>query len=650
MRKISAPAPGYGLPGVGQSQDKDSNHINMEGALQPLDWKDMEISAWGQDVSPKRDLVIRPGWNDSVQFTWTTSVLMTARIEITGDNGPQVQERVKRRRKDSESLTVGNGSFTFVIRCQDKDGRTAQVDGSFPPLRVNPPPGQAFREALAKMVLNREENLAKKGQNDFPWIVPPIYGQWHTQRSETDPGRSSWLDELNLDPRHRVAAGAGAQVIRDQQEALMASAWDQVGDIEAANELIRHAQLGCELSLAVHDRMQLLKPEDYLRVVGSKMKSIPWDNPARATPSPRSYTVYGKLLADRADLLPAIEPTFARVTRPRGALRKRQYRLPSQSMRSDVLFRLNAKDLIVCGAHPNPPGIIHFGKILKDWDATSSPNKSRVKLLSKISSAKNVKTRIAQPSDKTPLKSSQQQSVAQFVPVDLIALGPEMFAKALNPLKTIPSLANQRLQFRGMPVREKVQTLDLIMAAPRFPLPMYEGLREVSQDFILPGLEKVPNNTLALLKPNMRFIEAYFCGLNHEFSKELEWREYPTDKKGSYFRQFWDRAEFVQPEGFQVQLHQAQAKYLGYQLGKKPSQISDEEALDELLKDVKPISEWKAARLGENRNVWGDQQVKENLVLLIRGDLLRKYPNTVIYAIEAWDWPQGSTKRRPAMR
>ena len=32
-------------------------------------------------------------------------------------------------------------------------------------------------------------------------------------------------------------------------------------------------------------------------------------------------------------------------------------------------------------------------------------------------------------------------------------------------------------------------------------------------------------------------------GLNHEFARELLWREYPTDQRGSYFRQFWDVSE-----------------------------------------------------------------------------------------------------------
>ena len=36
-------------------------------------------------------------------------------------------------------------------------------------------------------------------------------------------------------------------------------------------------------------------------------------------------------------------------------------------------------------------------------------------------------------------------------------------------------------------------------------------------------------------------------GLNHEFARELLWREYPTDQRGSYFRQFWDVSGYQPP-------------------------------------------------------------------------------------------------------
>ena len=42
---------------------------------------------------------------------------------------------------------------------------------------------------------------------------------------------------------------------------------------------------------------------------------------------------------------------------------------------------------------------------------------------------------------------------------------------------------------------------------------------------------------------NPPFIEAYMVGLNHEFARELLWREYPTDQRGPPFRQFWEPCE-----------------------------------------------------------------------------------------------------------
>jgi hypothetical protein len=40
------------------------------------------------------------------------------------------------------------------------------------------------------------------------------------------------------------------------------------------------------------------------------------------------------------------------------------------------------------------------------------------------------------------------------------------------------------------------------------------------------------------------FLEAYMVGLNHELARELLWREFPTDQRGGYFRQFWDVRRF----------------------------------------------------------------------------------------------------------
>ena len=51
------------------------------------------------------------------------------------------------------------------------------------------------------------------------------------------------MHELNLDPRFRVAAGFGTDVVQKNQEDYMDAAWGQVGDVIAANKRIRLAQL-----------------------------------------------------------------------------------------------------------------------------------------------------------------------------------------------------------------------------------------------------------------------------------------------------------------------------------------------------------------------------------------------------------------------
>jgi len=160
-----------------------------------------------------------------------------------------------------------------------------------------------------------------------------------------------------------------------------------------------------------------------------------------------------------------------------------------------------------------------------------------------------------------------------------------------------------------------------IMAAPDFPQPMYEPLRQISPELLIPNLNLIPQNTIALLTTNQPFIESYMVGLNHEMGRELLWREYPTDQRGSYFRQFWDVSDFVNTE----------------------PELTPE-LLAEKLKDIKPIHTWrKETNLGDNNNRKFAKN-KEYLVLTLRSDLLKKYPTAVIYATEAI-WPEDGSSR-----
>ena len=104
-------------------------------------------------------------------------------------------------------------------------------------------------------------------------------------------------------------------------------------------------------------------------------------------------------------------------------------------------------------------------------------------------------------------------------------------------------------------------------------------------------------------------------GLNHEFARELLWREYPTDQRGSYFRQFWD------PSG-QLSARRRDAGAATRAAARHPA-----------------AAQWSlGSTLGEHDHrelVPGTAE--EEVVLVIRGELLKRYPTAVIYAQRA-EW------------
>jgi hypothetical protein len=92
----------------------------------------------------------------------------------------------------------------------------------------------------------------------------------------------------------------------------------------------------------------------------------------------------------------------------------------------------------------------------------------------------------------------------------------------------------------------------------------------------------------------------------------LLWREYPTDQRGSTFRQFWDVRSFFNADSL------------------------DDEALKEKLRDIPPLHRWALdEELGDHDHREAPGEKEDELVLVIRGELLKRYPNAVIYAHRA---------------
>lgn len=94
---------------------------------------------------------------------------------------------------------------------------------------------------------------------DPPRVGPPVWGQSAAKHrvpaKDLGPNATPpWLGELNLDPRLRVAAGLGAEVVRRNQDHYLEEAWRQVGEVIAANALRRRAEYSLATSMRLHAR------------------------------------------------------------------------------------------------------------------------------------------------------------------------------------------------------------------------------------------------------------------------------------------------------------------------------------------------------------------------------------------------------------
>ncbi len=176
-----------------------------------------------------------------------------------------------------------------------------------------------------------------------------------------------------------------------------------------------------------------------------------------------------------------------------------------------------------------------------------------------------------------------------------------------------PSLTfDRKLRSRISVYQGNTKKMRPIMAHPKFDEAMYEEVSQISQDYILPNIESLQPDSVTILQTNQKFIESLLTGLNHEMARELLWREFPTDRMGSYFRQFWD----VEDNIF--------------------------EADKESTYDARQLHTWRGA-LGSHAvsNPSGGY-----LVLVVRGQLMLKFPNTIVYAQKAMYDPSDATKER----
>ena len=196
----------------------------------------------------------------------------------------------------------------------------------------------------------------------------------------------------------------------------------------------------------------------------------------------------------------------------------------------------------------------------------------------------------------------------------------QQLMKALDPKTTVRQALDWRLQL-SPELSAKWRTkpfIERIMAAPRFDRPMYRALDEYDREWLVPGLSLIPDTDfVTVLSTNDEFMEAFLVGLSDEFGHELLWRGYPTDRRGTYFHRFWSpqRDELTRP------IHAFQRTSIGTHVA--------------------------IGGVPQNGGGAGGAARKGRAVIVVKSELVRRFPDLIIQAIRNQGTPQAPVFEAP---
>src|SRR5262249_46563737 len=196
------------------------------------------------------------------------------------------------------------------------------------------------------------------GVNDDPdpLITSPLYGRWHslTQRlltkSDGSPADNStnWVHRLNLDPRFRIPANFGTEIVEANAEEYMNYAWDQIGDVLDANQKIRRLHFAIAASRRLFDRHLVTVaglPQRILSLTAPVAKRVLFSQTTVAT-------------LRRTTLVPAVLTSTAmrRAMRPASRL-VRMLRFDTTLTPNKLIERVNAGEVASAPPKTVPTGV-----------------------------------------------------------------------------------------------------------------------------------------------------------------------------------------------------------------------------------------------------------------------------------------------------
>jgi hypothetical protein len=506
--------------------------------------------------------------------------------------------------------------------------RPVQTPGSLDPLTDWPETtALPFQTALAPIV-NAPGMLAVSDPAADPLLAPPLYGHWYAARATATRGAADWFDQLNLDPRLRSVAAFGTRVVQQYQEALMASAWEQAGEIQSANQRLRQLQISLSVGTSLQARhFTKLADEAMLRLSAPVLSRI------GLSAAPGTETMWAQVKTATTIPVQALTPAMRRIGRERGPLTRRiaarggtrftlgtwVATLEAGTAGLPVSSPLDLVTLTAVSQHMAPPGSFRgygavTGPLVAGWGGVpwfvvrAEGQAVQIDFSFIFGSAANDSAsarafRNAAVEHLTRVDPGRQATTGTLPHVPPVSLSTIIgtLSEHTQPQQTVPGVGRGSISVRPNPRQQVARAaagspaaptpgsgVDTVMWAPSFLQPMYEALRDLSQELLLPGLDTVGTDCVLGLETNRRFIEAFLVGLNVEMGRELLWRGFPTDQLGTYFDRFWGGGS-----------------------------------------DIPPLHLWGTRGLGDAAST------RESFVMLMRSALLRRYPNAILYLTPA---------------
>lgn len=459
------------------------------------------------------------------------------------------------------------------------DTPTVDVGGAFRvPRPAGHPPPRTAAAALREQIGSVVEQVDQ--------LAPPMYGRWHAAQTKLeDPAaRHGWVTAINVEPARRVYAGeCGARTVQHHQEQFMAAAWDQFGSLVAANALLRQGQVDLHVALRIFARH--LTPLDDLSLLQLAGAAL-----SRLRTGDGDQTLRGRIAGSCLPLA-ALDPAFTRVTRLGGHLAKR-LEINADDVEGDLRRTF---ELFVAGQarlHTDDP----------DGPEGNWSHRLNGQRDSLIESVRGTRAADAAVFDTIARRATTRAHCRDADTAELARIA----RAGLDPHLTVPERFNELITLPDDFGWTLDQRLEPIMAAPEIPIPLYLPLAEHNQDWLLPGLEHVPANSTVGLEADNEFVECVLAGANFEMGRELLWRGFPTDQAGTVLSRFFDIR--TQGEPFA-----------------KPQ--------------IEPIHTWgRSSDLGTH--ILAGTRV--GFVLLVRGDLIRRFPNALISLVKA-HWVRDAT-------